>query len=318
MACQVALQFAPFSSFLDSGFWHKLSENKLNHYGLDDSAKTVYGFYFNGDRSGMPCRMNVEFSAFEQEPKTPARCFKMTGCLHNTNTLDAFKELDKKELLYEIGKQIWTSICSGDAVKDPSVLSRFLVLTFADLKKYHYYYWFAFPCLCPPEDFTLLSEPQKLDARFQPSQVEELVQSYNDFQSEQSHTQGFFLIVPTDLALVITSLENTEYYLQKGQKILFGFADPSTLEQNPGWPLRNYLMLISYYWSELGEAELVCFRYKSKFGSHDINSSLVLKIKLTNVKEIKDCPKCVGWEKNERQKLGPRMVNLSSSMDPTK
>ena len=31
-----------------------------------------------------------------------------------------------------------------------------------------------------------------------------------------------------------------------------------------------------------------------------------------------DCPKCVGWEKNERHKLGPRMVNLSASMDPTK
>jgi len=30
------------------------------------------------------------------------------------------------------------------------------------------------------------------------------------------------------------------------------------------------------------------------------------------------CPKCVGWEKNERQKLGPRVVNLSSSMDPAK
>lgn len=43
------LQFAPFSSFLDPGFWHKLSENKLNVYGLDESAKCIYGFYFNGE-----------------------------------------------------------------------------------------------------------------------------------------------------------------------------------------------------------------------------------------------------------------------------
>ena len=27
--------------------------------------------------------------------------------------------------------QIWASICSGDAIKDPSILSRFLLLTFA-------------------------------------------------------------------------------------------------------------------------------------------------------------------------------------------
>ena len=31
-----------------------------------------------------------------------------------------------------------------------------------------------------------------------------------------------------------------------------------------------------------------------------------------------DCPQCVGWEKNEKQKLGPRMVNLSASMDPNR
>ena len=48
MASTVSLQFAPFSSFLDAGFWHKLSEKKLNHYGLDDSEKIVHGFYFNG------------------------------------------------------------------------------------------------------------------------------------------------------------------------------------------------------------------------------------------------------------------------------
>ena len=48
MASSVSLQFAPFSSFLDAGFWHRLSENKLNHYGLDDSPRTIQGFYFNG------------------------------------------------------------------------------------------------------------------------------------------------------------------------------------------------------------------------------------------------------------------------------
>jgi ubiquitin-like modifier-activating enzyme ATG7 len=37
---------------------------------------------------------------------------------------------------------MWTSIV---AHKDPSKLARFLLITFADLKKYQYYYWFAFP-----------------------------------------------------------------------------------------------------------------------------------------------------------------------------
>ena len=29
-------------------------------------------------------------------------------------------------------------------------------------------------------------------------------------------------------------------------------------------------------------------------------------------------PKCVGWEKNEKDKLVPKVVNLSSSMDPVR
>ena len=47
-AAQLPLQFAPFNSFLDAGFWHKLSDNKLNVYGLDDTVKQLHGFYSNG------------------------------------------------------------------------------------------------------------------------------------------------------------------------------------------------------------------------------------------------------------------------------
>ena len=29
---------------------------------------------------------------------------------------------------------------------------------------------------------------------------------------------------------------------------LFAFADPSRMESNPGWPLRNYIMFLLYNW----------------------------------------------------------------------
>lgn len=42
------LQFAPFSSALDAGFWHELTQRKLNEYRLDETPKGIKGYYYNG------------------------------------------------------------------------------------------------------------------------------------------------------------------------------------------------------------------------------------------------------------------------------
>ncbi len=42
------LQFAPFSSSLDAGFWYKLSQLKLEVYGLDDQPRDILGYFTNG------------------------------------------------------------------------------------------------------------------------------------------------------------------------------------------------------------------------------------------------------------------------------
>ena len=43
------LQFAPFSSALEAGFWHQLTQKKLNDYRLDESPKLIKGYYYNGE-----------------------------------------------------------------------------------------------------------------------------------------------------------------------------------------------------------------------------------------------------------------------------
>ena len=55
------LQYVPFSSMVEPGFWHKLSENKLNVYGLDDKPKQIKGFYFNGVYFNSIC---ISYSSF--------------------------------------------------------------------------------------------------------------------------------------------------------------------------------------------------------------------------------------------------------------
>ena len=127
-----------------------------------------------------------------RSPQTPARCFFVHGILKNTNTINEFKDCDKKALLQEQGQQVllqrmqhfilnsakrmglalvelhflapvwalcevstawmwhiacrwslwyvcwfvccfqlWQAIISGEAIRNPSLLARFLLLTFA-------------------------------------------------------------------------------------------------------------------------------------------------------------------------------------------
>ncbi|KAK1147046.1 ubiquitin-like modifier-activating enzyme ATG7 isoform X1 [Acipenser oxyrinchus oxyrinchus] len=97
-------------------------------------------------------RLSLEFNAFDVDGPTPARCCPAIGTLYNTNTLESFKTCDKKALLEKAAKEIWDAIQSGIVLETPSLLNKFLLLTFADLKKYRFYYWFCFPALCFSKD----------------------------------------------------------------------------------------------------------------------------------------------------------------------
>ena len=48
------------------------------------------------------------------------------------------------------------------------------------------------------------------------------------------------------------STENSPYVFSSStfayMKVTLGFADPATLDSNPGWPLRNLLMLAAQQW----------------------------------------------------------------------
>ena len=44
----VNIQYAPFASSIDPGFWHVLTKKKLNEFGLDESHQKLHGFFSNG------------------------------------------------------------------------------------------------------------------------------------------------------------------------------------------------------------------------------------------------------------------------------
>eukprot|EP00160_Parvularia_atlantis_P011827 Unigene232_Nuclearia_a/m.841 Unigene232_Nuclearia_a/g.841 ORF Unigene232_Nuclearia_a/g.841 Unigene232_Nuclearia_a/m.841 type:complete len:450 (-) Unigene232_Nuclearia_a:56-1405(-) len=94
------------------------------------------------------------------------------------------------------------------------------------------------------------------------------------------------------------------------------FADAAALPTHPGWYLRNLLVLLRHQ-LKLDRVKVIC--YREKLGYDDVSLSIVLDADLsaaTDLDDAKTCPKVVGWEKNEQDKLQPRFVDLAAMMDP--
>lgn len=312
------LQFAPFSSALEAGFWHQLTQKKLNDYRLDETPKCIKGFYYNGDPVGLPTRLTLEFSAFDVDGPTPVRCCPAIGTLYNMNTLDAFKATDKKALLEKEANEIWDAIQSGAALSDPSILCRFILLTFADLKKYHFYYWFCFPALCFQEGIRMIKEPTLIELAFSAKQIVALQEAYDDLCTKKGTTAApYFLLKYNEESVQLADFKDWDTFFTDAMKVCVGVYDPCTLSQHPGWPLRNLLLLIAHRWgSKLEALEVLCFRDRTLQGSRSIHHSVMFQLQLPALAPNSACPKSVGWEKNPKGAMGPRMVNLSECMDP--
>uniref|UniRef100_UPI00358FF9E5 ubiquitin-like modifier-activating enzyme ATG7 isoform X1 n=1 Tax=Myxine glutinosa TaxID=7769 RepID=UPI00358FF9E5 len=310
------LHFLAFSSALDPGFWHTLTQKKIDDFKLDDLPQPLWASFTNADPVGLPQRLTVEFNAFDLKSPVPPRSCRALGTLHNTNTLDAFKVANKRGLLDAAGHEIWEAIVSRRAVEDPSLLTRFVLLTFADLKKYHFYYWFAFPALCFPESIVLTSPPADLGDLYSPQQISALHAAYDDLCSQEGNTAlPCFLIGPLGGEVVdAASLRDWESFNCRHAKVTVVAFDPCTLSNHPGWPLRNLLVLLSHVWS-VTQVEVLCFRDRTTFGNRNSTHSLLLSLHLPQLPST-GCPHISGWEKNEKGSLGPRMVDLSDCMDP--
>ena len=130
-------------------------------------------------------------------------------------------------------------------------------------------------------------------------------------------------------------------------QVWIGFADPCGLQEYPGWYLRNLLVLAKV---QLGLANVTVVCLREKPGKDDISRSLVLDVVLGSAPDLAGrgrnktcggqegkrkgtdfgrggdavgrrlvtapCPKAIGWEKNEQDKLQPRHMDLGPMMDP--
>lgn len=260
----------------------------------------------------LPDDAGEQLTSLQQVHGNRNRC-PVPGVVYNTNTLESFHSLDRKALLKAEAKKIYDDIISGKADDDCAVLSRFLLISFADLKKWTFYHWFAFPALSFDPPATLISI-QSASKAFNLEEAESLTKACNEWRN--SDARGgvpFFLVrITSNAHVTIQPLKAWEALQNCDEKLLFGFYDPCNLQSNPGWPLRNFLAFIYLKW-KIENIHFFCFRERR--GLTDLDFSLVGEALIPSPQGWKDphrVPNAVGWD------LRPKLINLSASMDPTR
>lgn len=94
-------------------------------------------------------------------------------------------------------------------------------------------------------------------------------------------------------------------------------SDPSSHPSAPGWPVRNVLLFLA----RTPRLTTPCDNLRLILIRDSETISARLRLKVADHVEGVDAPQkptTVGWEKNDKAKLGPRMADLGPLMDPAK
>lgn len=286
------LQFTPFQSFVESSFFSKLSQLKLDKFKLDDRRQKISGF------STKPAKLtknnkfptiNLDHSSFEvydsgddndddNDNANEATSHFITGWLINVNTYEDFKKSDKSKLIKSWGDDIYKKICTDDT----SSLTSFHIYTFSDLKKYKFYYWVAFPTL--NSTWTII-DSKKTNLLHADLNIDDSI---------------VFAQVGDDNILLkkfTTNLEKSGTFVYKD----------TCLSANPSIFLKNYLYYLAYKGFE--QIDLLIYR-KTRHG----DTSFQLSLKLINFD--RETPTFSGWERQYNGKLSPKVADLGSLIDP--
>lgn len=122
---------------------------------------------------------------------------------------------------------------------NPQLLSRFSIISFADLKKHRFTYWFAFPALNNVK-CSLNLAPYYAEELFTPEEMESIVQVGKD--------RSYFVLNGSKTAFAAHDVRDGFQRMKEGGDWYLVFADCSNDDEHPGWPLRNFLALFAYHW----------------------------------------------------------------------
>ncbi|KAI5285404.1 Autophagy protein 7, partial [Ascosphaera aggregata] len=142
------MQYTPFLTDIELPFYTSLASLKIDTDKLNVSARKVLGLYQirTNDSPEASCRMQIHGHALTRD--------EAEGMIKNVNTLEDYRNEDKNALLQQAARTMWDAINDGTIYSCPSLLVSFVVISFADLKKYKFWYWFGYPAFHSSPNWT--------------------------------------------------------------------------------------------------------------------------------------------------------------------
>ncbi|CAR27221.1 ZYRO0C11726p [Zygosaccharomyces rouxii] len=278
---------APVQSFLDTSFFQELSRLKLDVLKLDSRGQPLYSKLElqNVPRSSKSVPLNLNAQSFDEEVMGSPTGVPILGMIHNYNVMEEFKTLDKQSFLEEKARELWKK-----GLKNINQSVGFYVISFADLKKYRYFYWTCVPCF---QGKSLLIE-----------KLEELP------APQQSFATWFDRNLDQWVGLETADGEIVPYDVERAsncQSLLI--RDPSRMDRIPAAFAKNFLAIFKHQNPTVEVLNVFFIRSGA--------SSFGLKLSLRD-RGDESSLQVSGWERNPQGKLGPRAVDLSSLIDPLK
>jgi len=180
----IALQFAPFASQVPSSFWSSLAKTKVDRLQLSQESIPVAAYHTpgrsivdrtTGDVVTLPVGLHLDGEVSKTRDSSKSAdmySIQLAGQLLNFNTVEDFKSADKGKILNDLGKEL-LSIIETDP--DPlEKLNRFMILSYADLKKFKFIYWFAYPALLAKPGWQVHSEWSAIDDVYSDEKVRDI------------------------------------------------------------------------------------------------------------------------------------------------
>ncbi|CAG9461675.1 unnamed protein product [Pedinophyceae sp. YPF-701] len=329
MPAAQALAYDLWSSSVDPGFWSQLRSLKLESLKLSEDPISVEGTASPSSHDGVNAPLSVPQSALGGwvAVSQPAWRHPVPGEVVPLNTVESLRTYDRAELEKRLTGAIWEAVRSGEALRFPGALLRFAALSYVDMKTFRFYYWFTFPALVPQAPFR--APPPVALAAWRPVADDAacgaaaIAAACQTFAKEHPDQPAWIVRTGTgNTAPAAHPLAELESGLTPGD--ILAFSDPSSHPTAPGWPLLNLLVCVAAVLGDRAPPAIDVLSVRLRRGVASAEASRVFQVDVRSGQvppastQTWSGKHVAAWEAGlkDKRRPGPRVVDLSQTMDP--